>query len=399
MALGVRTSARNGTCSRSPRQHAQRLKCSAPDPVQRGTRRHIAAIDHNGAGVRANHRHHLSPRIRPRGRPSRGLRPNLLRSHRRHRRTGIELIVLSDRAIGRRPRADQRPGRHGGRSPPPGADVQPEPASAWSFRNGRSPRGPSPLPADRFRRRRRSILIVAFEALVGCAPQRLPGRCGPRSSSDDGRGRCLQARASAKGMLKVMAKMGISTLQSYKGAQIFEAVGLADDVVERCFAGTASRVQGRRLRRPGRTRCSAATRFGYPRPRDGRREDRGAARPAEPRRLPLAPPRRHPHVGSGGHRQPASGRDATTTEDAYSRFARNRPTTISTRKRSTLRGLLTSSTRKPTAAPCRSTKWSPRQGNRQAFRDRCHELRFDLQGGPRGPCHRHEQHRRQVQYR
>jgi len=47
-----------------------------------------------------------------------------------------------------------------------------------------------------------------------------------------------------KGMLKVMAKMGISTLQSYKGAQIFEAVGLADDVVERCFAGTASRVQG-----------------------------------------------------------------------------------------------------------------------------------------------------------
>ena len=41
-----------------------------------------------------------------------------------------------------------------------------------------------------------------------------------------------------------MAKMGISTLQSYKGAQIFEAVGLADEVVRRCFAGTASRVQG-----------------------------------------------------------------------------------------------------------------------------------------------------------
>lgn len=51
-------------------------------------------------------------------------------------------------------------------------------------------------------------------------------------------------KAVAKGMLKVMAKMGISTLQSYKGAQIFEAVGLADDVVNRCFVGTASRVQG-----------------------------------------------------------------------------------------------------------------------------------------------------------
>ena len=48
----------------------------------------------------------------------------------------------------------------------------------------------------------------------------------------------------AKGMLKVMAKMGISTLQSYKGAQIFEAVGLADDVIDLCFNGTASRIQG-----------------------------------------------------------------------------------------------------------------------------------------------------------
>jgi glutamate synthase (NADPH/NADH) large chain len=48
----------------------------------------------------------------------------------------------------------------------------------------------------------------------------------------------------AKGMLKVMAKMGISTLQSYKGAQIFEAVGLADEIIKTCFVGTASRVQG-----------------------------------------------------------------------------------------------------------------------------------------------------------
>ena len=51
-------------------------------------------------------------------------------------------------------------------------------------------------------------------------------------------------KGTAKGMLKVMAKMGISTLQSYKGAQIFEAVGLADEVIERAFRGTASRVQG-----------------------------------------------------------------------------------------------------------------------------------------------------------
>lgn len=46
------------------------------------------------------------------------------------------------------------------------------------------------------------------------------------------------------GILKVMSKMGISTLASYKGAQIFEALGLDEEVVDRCFRGTASRIQG-----------------------------------------------------------------------------------------------------------------------------------------------------------
>jgi len=41
-----------------------------------------------------------------------------------------------------------------------------------------------------------------------------------------------------------MGKMGISTLQSYKGAQIFEAVGLDEEVIEKCFQGTASRIAG-----------------------------------------------------------------------------------------------------------------------------------------------------------
>jgi glutamate synthase domain-containing protein 2/glutamate synthase domain-containing protein 1/glutamate synthase domain-containing protein 3 len=48
----------------------------------------------------------------------------------------------------------------------------------------------------------------------------------------------------AKGLLKTISKMGISTIKSYNGAQIFEAVGLADDVIERCFTGTASRIGG-----------------------------------------------------------------------------------------------------------------------------------------------------------
>ena len=51
-------------------------------------------------------------------------------------------------------------------------------------------------------------------------------------------------KASNSGILKVIAKMGISTLASYKGAQIFEALGLSTEVVEKCFKGTPSRVEG-----------------------------------------------------------------------------------------------------------------------------------------------------------
>ena len=51
-------------------------------------------------------------------------------------------------------------------------------------------------------------------------------------------------KGTKKGILKVMAKMGISTLHSYKGAQIFEAVGLSDEIIQNCFPGTASRVGG-----------------------------------------------------------------------------------------------------------------------------------------------------------
>ncbi|KAK7486587.1 hypothetical protein BaRGS_00022112, partial [Batillaria attramentaria] len=50
--------------------------------------------------------------------------------------------------------------------------------------------------------------------------------------------------ACARGISKVMAKMGISTLHSYKGAQIFEAVGLHQEVIDLCFEGTASRIGG-----------------------------------------------------------------------------------------------------------------------------------------------------------
>ncbi len=51
-------------------------------------------------------------------------------------------------------------------------------------------------------------------------------------------------RALGKGLLKIMSKMGVSTVASYTGAQIFEAIGLGEDIVSLCFTGTTSRLGG-----------------------------------------------------------------------------------------------------------------------------------------------------------
>ena len=51
-------------------------------------------------------------------------------------------------------------------------------------------------------------------------------------------------RGVRKGLFKIMSKMGISSISSYRGAQLFEIVGLSDEIVDRCFRGTTSRIQG-----------------------------------------------------------------------------------------------------------------------------------------------------------
>jgi glutamate synthase (NADPH) large chain len=81
---------------------------------------------------------------------------------------------------------------------------------------------------------------LAFEALWQA---RRDGELMPFLSDDESIVETYKT-AVAKGMLKVFAKMGISTLQSYKGAQIFEAVGLNHQVIDFCFRGTTSRIEG-----------------------------------------------------------------------------------------------------------------------------------------------------------
>jgi len=54
-------------------------------------------------------------------------------------------------------------------------------------------------------------------------------------------------RGIRKGLFKIMSKMGISSISSYRGAQLFEIVGLDHEIVSRCFSGTVSRIQGARF--------------------------------------------------------------------------------------------------------------------------------------------------------
>jgi glutamate synthase domain-containing protein 2/glutamate synthase domain-containing protein 1/glutamate synthase domain-containing protein 3 len=69
------------------------------------------------------------------------------------------------------------------------------------------------------------------------------GRLG-RDSGSAGEAQEAYFHAIADGVLKIMSKMGISTLDSYRSAQVFEAVGLGADVIDTCLAGTPSRLGG-----------------------------------------------------------------------------------------------------------------------------------------------------------
>jgi len=79
---------------------------------------------------------------------------------------------------------------------------------------------------------------VAFETLDDMIRQ------GDLPGLDHAKAVANYSKAVAKGVVKVMSKMGISTAQSYCGAQIFEAIGLASDLVAKYFTWTASRIEG-----------------------------------------------------------------------------------------------------------------------------------------------------------
>ena len=133
---------------------------------------------------------------------------------------GVNILILSDRARRPRARADPVAARRRRRAPPPRARGH-APAGGPRARVRRAARGPPHRDADRLRRERDQPVPAARHRRR--ARRRRPRR---RASTTSTRPRSNIVKAIGKGLLKTISKMGISTIQSYCGAQIFEAVGL-----------------------------------------------------------------------------------------------------------------------------------------------------------------------------
>ncbi len=168
---------------------------------------------------------------------------------------------------------------------------------------------------------------LAFESLWEARRQ---GWLAPPEFNDDAQVVKAYRKGVAKGMLKVMAKMGISTLQSYKGAQIFEALGLGDEVIDFCFAGTSSQIQGVDFELLARE-LLRLHRLGYPKRGDA---DASLPNPGEYHWRPGGEKRAWDPATIASLQVAARGRDS----DSYEEFARR--VNDENRDRHTLRGLM-----------------------------------------------------------
>ena len=199
--------------------------------------------------------------------------------------------------------------------------------------------------------------------------------------------RCADAlkrykKAVDDGLLKIMSKMGISVISSYRGGYNFEAVGLSRALVADFFPGMPSRISGIGLagiQTQGR---------GAARARLGRGRHRAAGR----RLLPL-PPSGERHACRGRPDPPAAGARSPATPTRPTRNTRDGVRKLPPIK---LRDLLDFS-RAATAIPVDEVEIDHRDP--QALRHARHVARRAVARGARDAHHRHEPHRRQVRSR
>jgi hypothetical protein len=185
-------------------------------------------------------------------------------------------------------------------------------------------------------------------------------------------------KAVYKGVLKVMSKMGISTLQSYRGAQVFEAIGLNSSVVSAYFTGTPSRIEGSGLDELAEE-IRRRNDFTYP-------SQQGSGW-----RLPVASPWGTPPAQSSRHR-PVADVDQGSRQGGLQEVRRDgeqpEPPALHAARIAGIQG-------RPPRHP--GGRGRAVDGNRQAVQDRGDVLRFHLPRGARDSGHRHEPHWRQEQ--
>ena len=150
---------------------------------------------------------------------------------------GATLIILSDRGVG--PEQIQVPGL-----------LATAAVHHYLIREGLRTRAGLVVESGETREVMHCCLLIGYGAsavnpyltLETVEWMRIDGLITPSLSSDQAEKNII--KALGKGILKTMSKMGISTIQSYHGAQIFEAIGLRQSVIDQYFTWTASRIEG-----------------------------------------------------------------------------------------------------------------------------------------------------------
>ena len=194
-------------------------------------------------------------------------------------------------------------------------------------------------------------------------------------------------KACGKGVLKIMSKMGVSTVASYTGAQIFEAIGLGKPVVDAYFTGTVSQLGGIGL---DEIAAEVAARHAMANPT--RPEERAH------RKLELGGEYQWRREGELHLFNPETVfklQHATRSKryDIFKEYTSR--VDDQSEKLMTLRGLFEFATATRVDSARRG---GTRQRDRQAVLDRRDELRLDLGRGPRDAGHRHEPPRREVEH-
>jgi glutamate synthase (NADPH) large chain len=201
-------------------------------------------------------------------------------------RAGAKIIVLSDRGAVKWP--DGLDGEVGGSGQALTAGPPEQDASRWApipsllltgsvhhhlIRDQTRTRAGLVVEAGDVRETHHIALLIGYGAAAVCPYLAIEtvqdmARSGLLAGVSSRKAAANLIKALGKGLLKIMSKMGVSTVASYTGAQIFEAIGLGPEVIDECFAGTSSRLGGvgfEQLAADNAARVASA----YPRHRTG----------------------------------------------------------------------------------------------------------------------------------